>query len=255
MSDLRVYTFAPGWGLPTTGPFALKLLAWLAHAGIAHRRVTENRAARGPLGKSPWIEFEGRRMGDSDAIIRHLAARHGLADPTAVPDAAAARADALKTAFEERFHQVLEWELFLHPAGRAGIGRFIAEQMPPVVAPLITAQMARHFRRQLHARGIGRLPESEVAAIGCRQLDALALWLEDSRGLIGGEAPVLADFAVWGQVAPMLAWPMATPVAEHARSLAPVVAWHTRMRAGLASTDAATAVGVGRARPGLAPAG
>lgn len=255
MSDLRVYAFAPGWGLPSTGPFALKLLAWLSHAGIAHSRVTENRAGRGPLGKSPWIEFEGRRMGDSDAIIRHLAARHGLADPTAVTDAASARADALKTAFEERFHQVLEWELFVTPQGRAGIGQIVAEQAPRVLAPLITAQMARHFRRQLHARGIGRLPAAEVAAIGFRQLDGLAHWLEDTGGLIGGDAPVLADFAVWGQVAPMLAWPMATPVGDHAKRLAPLLAWHTRMRAGLAPAETAAGATIGRGLAGLAPAG
>ena len=27
--DLKVFTFSPAWGLPTSGPFALKLLKWL----------------------------------------------------------------------------------------------------------------------------------------------------------------------------------------------------------------------------------
>jgi hypothetical protein len=30
MATLKVFTFAPDWGLPTVGPFALKLLACLS---------------------------------------------------------------------------------------------------------------------------------------------------------------------------------------------------------------------------------
>ena len=56
MEPLVVFTFAPAWGLPSTGPFALKLLAWLDHNGIDYRQEIENRSDRGPMGKSPWIE-------------------------------------------------------------------------------------------------------------------------------------------------------------------------------------------------------
>ena len=41
MSKLRVFTFASDWGLPTVGPFALKLLAWLVLAGVPYEQVTE----------------------------------------------------------------------------------------------------------------------------------------------------------------------------------------------------------------------
>ena len=41
-STIRVFTFSPGWGLPTNGPFALKLLAWLELAGIPYEQVVEN---------------------------------------------------------------------------------------------------------------------------------------------------------------------------------------------------------------------
>lgn len=239
MDELRVFIFAPNWGLPSMGPFALKLLAWLNAAGLPYVEVIENRADKGPLGKSPWIEQGGRRMGDSDAIIRHLAKLHGMPDPTAVNNAAAARADALKIAFEERFHQILEWELFVHPAGGAEMRRIIAADLPPVIGPLAFAHLARHLRRQLHARGIVRLPAAEIEVIGRRQLEALALCLEAGQGWLVDDGPGLADCAVWGQVAPMLAWPMATPVAAHAKRLAPLRDWHDRITARLFSRQPA----------------
>jgi glutathione S-transferase len=229
MSDLRVFTFAPDWGLPTTGPFALKLLAWLNHAGIPYRQVIENRPDKGPLGKSPWIEHDGRIMGDSGAIIRHLALHQGMADPAEVVTADMAYRDALVIAFEERFHQVLEWELFVHPQGAAAMRRFVISQLPPVLGSLVFRQMQRHFARQLHARGIARLAPAEIADSGRRMLDGLALCLSGGARWLGGDAPALADFAVWGQVAPPLCWPMPTPVAKHAKTLEPLAEWHSRI--------------------------
>ncbi|MCC5969646.1 MAG: hypothetical protein JJU15_06825 [Pararhodobacter sp.] len=226
MEALRVYIFAPAWGLPSSGPFALKLLAWLSHAGIPYQAVVENRPNRGPQGKSPWITEGAQTLGDSDAIISHLALKHGMPDPTRIYTAEDACRDAMKLAFEERFHQILEWELFLHPEGFDGMQRYISALAPPVIGGLILRQMRRHFRHQLRARGVGRHAPEQIAAMGRRQLDALALCLDKGGGWLGKDGPALADFACWGQVAPLLAWPMATPVASHAKSLPALENWH-----------------------------
>lgn len=231
MSDLRVFTFSPLWGLPTSGPFALKLLAWLDHAGIDYRQCLEDRSDKGPQGKSPWIETGEIRMGDSDAIIRFLAARHGLADPLAVKTPDEARNDMMKTAFEERFHQILEWELFVHPDGYAGMRSAIRTLAPPLLGGVVAFHLRRHFTRQLHARGMARHSPETIADTGRRMLDGLVLCLEAGGGWLGQGGPSLADFAVWGQVAPMLAWPMQTPVAAHAKAQPVLNDWHGRIMA------------------------
>jgi len=229
MAELRVFTFSPAWGLPSAGPFALKLLAWLGANGIAHEQVIENRPAKGPLGKSPWIEIAGRRIGDSEAIVAELAARHGLARPAPGDGPEAAAAHAFRTAFEEHFHQVLEWELFLHPAGAAGMRALLRAELPAFAVALAFPLMRRGFARQLHARGIARLAPERIAEAGRRDLDALEAHLA-GRAFLNGTAPDLDDFAVWGQVAPLLAWPMPTAVAGHARTLARVSDWAGRVR-------------------------
>ncbi len=230
MEPLRVFTFSPAWGLPTAGPFALKLLAWLNHNGIDYHQVFEDRSDRGPLGKSPWIEQGNLRLGDSDAIIRHLAAQHGLPDPILCENAGQARNLGLRIAFEERFHQILEWELFVHPEGRREVRSMVLAQTPPIVGQLVFASMARHFARQLHARGIGRLQPEQIADEGRRLLDALALCLQGRDNWLDEAGPGITDFAVWGQVAPLIAWPMKSPVADHAKSLPQLRDWHDRMR-------------------------
>lgn len=231
MSELRVFTFSPAWGLPTSGPFALKLLAWLDHAGIPYRHCHEDRSDKGPLGKSPWIETGDTRMGDSDAIIRFLARRHGLSDPLQARTAAEVRNDMMKTAFEERFHQILEWELFVHPAGFAEMRRMIRALAPPFMGSAVAFHLRRHFSRQLHARGMARHSPEFIADTGQQMLDGLAACLDSGDGWLGEGAPSLADLAVWGQVAPMLAWPMDTPVARHAKEHPVLNDWHGRIMA------------------------
>jgi glutathione S-transferase len=78
MATLRVFIFAPDWGLPTVGPFALKLLAWLELAGLPYEQVFEANPRKGPKGKNPWIELDGERIGDSEVIIDLLRKRHAI---------------------------------------------------------------------------------------------------------------------------------------------------------------------------------
>ena len=67
MTTLRVFTFTPDWGLPSAGPFAIKLLAWLELAGIRHEQVIEDN----PRG------LDGEPIGDTELIIDLLSKRYG----------------------------------------------------------------------------------------------------------------------------------------------------------------------------------
>ena len=68
-----------------------------------------------------------------------------------------------------------------------------------------------------------------IAQKGRADLDALEVFLADKRFLLT-ERPTSADTAVFGLVAPMVYWPMETPVATHARSLPRVKGYCDRMR-------------------------
>lgn len=231
MSTLQVYAFAPDWGLPTVGPFALKLFAWLGLHGIAFDHRVENNAGKGPQGKSPWIEEDGRRLGDSDAIIAHLSRRRGIANDEGLSAAKAGAGHAWKRCFEDHFHQVLEWELFVHPEGASYMDRWIRKDLPPVVGGLVARSVARHLARQLHARGIARHDAEEVAARGRADIDSFAAFLGGSLSFLGGDRPCVADLSVFGQIAPMVHWPMRTPVAQHARKVPEIVAYCDRVAA------------------------
>lgn len=229
MVDLTVVTFNPAWGLPTTGPFALKLLKWLDLAGVPYRQRFEERAEKGPKGKNPWIELEGERIGDTEIIIALLVKRHGFDIDAGLPAGLLARNHAIRRMVEEHFHQVLEWELFVHPAGRVYVREAVGRLgIPSIVGGLVAASVCGHFERQLKARGIGRHSPELIVQKGIADLDALADLLADTP-FFGGNRPAMADIAVYGLLAPMAKWPMRTPVAEELKRRPKLIGFVERM--------------------------
>jgi glutathione S-transferase len=240
LEGLRVFAFPAAWGLPTNGPFALALLAWLELAGLRYELVEEANAAKGPKRKSPWIELGGETIGDSGVIIRHLAERTGVRLDDWLDPRQRAVALAFSRSAEEHLHQIVEYELFVLEAGWQEMRRLVRKVLPPVVASVLGKGLRRHFIKQLYARGVARHEPEEVARQGREHLDAIATVLGDKPWLFG-DRPTVADTAVFGQVATLVFAPFDTPVATHARSLENLATWCERIRGELFSTLRAAA--------------
>jgi glutathione S-transferase len=204
-------------------------LAWLRLAGIPYEQTVEENPRKGPKGKNPWIELDGERIGDSEIIIDLLTRRYGVNLDEGLTAEQMSLGHAWRRTFEEHFHQVLEWELMLHPVGAGWLRRRLGLQMPSLIVSPVFLMLQSHFRRQLYARGIARHAPEVIAEKGRADLNAIAAFLGD-RPFLLGERPTSADTAVFGLLAPMVYWPMATPVASHAKSLANLAAYCERMR-------------------------
>ncbi|MFN4129408.1 MAG: glutathione S-transferase C-terminal domain-containing protein [Paracoccaceae bacterium] len=230
MTSVRVFTFSNLFdGLPAGGPFDLKLLAWLNLAGVPYEHAFQDDTRKGPKGKNPWIELDGERIGDTEIIIQKLGQRFGVDIDANLPAADAATAHGWRRTFEEHFHQIFEWELLAHPEGAAFMKDFVRGQMPPILGHAAFMMMQRGMARQLHARGIARHSPDIIAAKGKHDIDALSAFLGDRPFLVANR-PVTADAAVFGQLAPMMVWPMRTPVSQYLRGITNVAAYVDRMR-------------------------
>jgi glutathione S-transferase len=229
-SRIRVYTFSALWEkLPAGGPFDLKLLSWLSLAGIPYEQVFQDDTRKGPKRKNPWVELDGVPIGDTEIIIDLLSRQFDVDLDEGLTPEQKAIGHAWRRGFEEHFHQVLEWELFVHPAGAAFIKAGMEKTMPPVIGRIVFKMMQRQMRLQLYARGIARHAPEMIEQKGRADIDALSAFLGDKPFLLT-DRPVLADTAVFGLLAPMVYWPMATPVAQYARNVPNIMAYCDRMR-------------------------
>lgn len=195
---IKLFTFSSGWGLPffTGAPFPLKLGTWLRMAGLPFDVVIANDPGKGPKGKSPWIEYDGVRMGDSSLIIEFLEERFGI-DLDAHLDAhQRALSLSVQRMLEEHYHQCFEHQLFFGRGGEERLREFAAT-LPVFLRWLVPALMKRAFSKQLYERGMGRHSEDVIIAQGKADLDALAELLGDQPYFLG-DRPSSIDACVFG---------------------------------------------------------
>ena len=214
---IKVFTFPAGFGLPTVGPFGLKLIACLSMLGVPYELVPEADARKGPKRKSPWIEDGDVRMGDTELILAHLARTRGVSLDADLAPAVAARGHSLRRMLEEGFHQIFEHELIMDDAGFAVLADVLRPTMPGFVFPIVGRMMRRSLGRHLYERGIGRYAASEIEALGRADVDALVGFLGDQPFFLG-DAPSKADAIAFGMLAPMVKSGLPTPVARYVRA-------------------------------------
>jgi glutathione S-transferase len=228
---IKLYAFGTGWGVPfaTAAPFPLKLATWLRMAGLPFDFVVANDPSKGPKGKSPWIEYDSVRMGDSSLIIEHLKQRFGIDLDAHVDPAQRALALAVQRMLEEHYHQCFEHQFFF---GRGGEERLhaLAATFPVPLRWLVPTVLKRGFAKQLHARGMGRHPEEVIVAQGRADLDALAELLGENPYFLGSR-PASIDACVFGFLGVSLYVAGDNPLYRYAASLENLLRYCERMRA------------------------
>ncbi|AKU92536.1 glutathione S-transferase family protein [Vulgatibacter incomptus] len=216
-SALRLYTFSPAFGLPTAGPFGLKLEVCLRMLDVPYERVVADNSRKGPKRKSPWIEDGGVRLGDTELILRYLEQRYGKVLDRGLDPDQRSRAHVLRKMLEEHFHQVFEYELLVRDDGWAAMKRHLSAAIPPLALAVAGPIIRRGFRRHLFERGIARHSADEIEALGKADIDALATWLGDREWFVADE-PTKADATALGLLAVTVRSGLPGPVCTYARS-------------------------------------
>jgi glutathione S-transferase len=227
---IKVYQFAPAFGLPNASPFCMKLETYLRMAGLPFELVNDGNVMKAPKGKLPYIDDGGTRLGDTHFIIEYLKARYG--DPL---DAGMSPRDrALATAFERLLEEDLYWAVvhtrWVMDEGWQKTRRAFFGALPVPLRWLLPPLARRGLRAELRGHGMGRHSEDEIFAIGRRDIDALADFLADKPFMLG-EQPRSLDASAHAFLANLLWAPVDSPIQRHARARPTLEAYCQRMRA------------------------
>ncbi|MDP2305624.1 MAG: glutathione S-transferase family protein [Pseudomonadota bacterium] len=226
---LIVHQPPPVWGLASAGPFCVKLQAWLRLAGIPYD-VGAADPHKGPKGKVPWIEDGGVRLGDSELIIAHLAAKHrvdldGWLDPRQQ-----ATARLVRRTLEEATYFSLVYSRWIEDENWTHYAPYFLGLFPPVVGSVVVPMIRRKVRAALHAQGTGRHARDDIHAMANADFDAVATILGDNVYLLG-ERPSSVDATVYAFTHSILAFPRETPISSHVRTHPALVAYVDRFHA------------------------
>lgn len=218
MGQLTVFHLPGAWGLPSVSPFCLKLDAVLRMAGVEHESVTANTPFGGPKGKAPWIEHDGRKVGDSTLIILYLKEHLGI-DPNAhLTEEQRGLALAIQRLIDEDLYWAMVYDRWVRPENWALLKSTVLGGIPAPVRAIMAPIARRGVMRQLKGHGMGCHSEAEIVAIGTRDIAALAAILRDQPYFFG-EPPSEVDAVAYGQLANIqlveFASPLRAAIASH----------------------------------------
>lgn len=229
VSDLIVHHLAGAWGLPTVSPFCLKLDAFLRITGIPHKAVTAATPFAAPKRKAPWIEHEGKSIGDSSFIIDYLRTRFKVDPDSALTPGQRATSHALKRLIEENLYWTMVYDRWIVDANWKIFRDVVLSGVPVPVRHAIAPVARRGVRRQLRGHGIGLHSGEEIHAIGRRDIVALADFLGD-KPFFMGDHPTEIDATAYGQLANIMNAPIVSSVKDDALSRPNLVAFNQRFK-------------------------
>jgi glutathione S-transferase len=215
LSELVVHQLPGGWGLPSISPFCLKLEAYLRIVDIPFRTVIDATPFRGPKRKLPWIEHEGKKVGDSGFIIEYLECQFGCDPNTGLSAEERAIARSMQRLIEENLYWTLIYDRWMVEDNWRSFRNIVLGKVPIPIRQVIAPVARRGVRRQLEGHGIGRHSRDEIHAIGRKDIGAIADFLGDKPFLMGGTATEI-DAIAYGFLANIVNVPIASPIKDHA---------------------------------------
>ena len=232
MITLCQFTTEPVWGI-NPSPFCMKVENYLKLSRLPYR-TQSTLPMKAPKGKLPYIiEEDGRAIPDSGQIIAHLEATRGAPLDGGLSPAERARGHLIRRTCEESLFFVALYSRWFDEPGWSVLKPLFFGRMAPPLKWIIPAVVRRGLRRDLLGQGTLRHARDDIYALGCADLDALAVALGDQPFFLG-DRPTSVDACVHAFVANILKAPIETPLKAQAANLPGLVGFTERMNERLA---------------------
>ncbi len=223
---ITLYGSGPHFGLPDASPFVSKAEILIKMSGVPYTKAKAN-FSKAPKGKIPYIEENGKLLGDSTFIRLHLEKEHGAKfDGNLTPEEKAI-AYAFQTLCEEHLYWAIVDARWMVKSNFEKGPKTFFDDAPVPMRPFIIAMLSRSVKRTLKGQGLGRHTRAEIELLAKRDLDALSAFLGSKPFLMGAE-PCGADASVWSSVASTFCPIFDTPIRYHAETLANLIAYRDR---------------------------
>lgn len=225
---ITLYTFGAAFGLPDASPFVIKAHVLLKMAGQPYQTNAKG-FGKAPKGKLPFIDDAGTVVADSTFIRWHLESKLGLDFDQGLSPEQRGVAWAVEKMLEDNLYWIgVHWR-WMDAANFAKVAAVFFKPVPAPLRGMVQSLVRRRVRKSLHAQGMGRHSEADMARIGRRGVEALAALLGDKPYLMGDQ-PCSTDammFAILtSALCPHFESPMKQEVGRHAN----LVAYEARMR-------------------------
>lgn len=228
---IKLYQFAPAFGLPNASPFCMKLETYLRMSKLPFEIAPFdlNQLKNAPKGKMPYIEDQGQLICDTSFIIEHLQSRYGDSLDSWLSVEQKAVALAFQRLMEENLYWAVVHSRWVEAPGWAQTKIAFFDQLPPPLKWIVPPLARRGLIKEMHGQGMGRHQATEIHAIGQRDISALADFLGDKPYLMG-QQPSSIDATAYAFLANLIWVPVESALKKHAQKYPQFESYCQRMR-------------------------
>jgi glutathione S-transferase len=222
-----LYGAGEGFGLPEISPYVAKTEVQLKMAGLAYRKA-RGTPQEAPKGQMPYIEHDGRRIGDSTFIRGYLERTFGLDFDEGLDPRQRAEAWAIERMLENHLCWFGVQGRWLIPENFAkGPAQFF-ERVPEEIRQRVREEGLERVRGVVHGVGVTRHTEPEMLALATRSLAALDVVLGEQAYLFGTR-PCGVDATAFGVLGFLLSPHFESPLRRQAERFERLVGYFDRM--------------------------
>ena len=186
----RLLVFPAAFGLASASPFAHKAMILLGMSGL-DCEVRNGNPMRAPKGKLPVLVDDNATVPDSTFIRLHIEEKYGVDFDEGLSPAERAVSRAFVTMVEEHLYWALVHARWFDAANAERVREVFFGAVPAPFRPLVFALVRRQIGQQLRGHGMGRHSGDEIASLGARDLEALAVQLGDKPFIMGSRPTAL----------------------------------------------------------------
>ena len=230
---ITLYTTPPLWGLPSISPPCMKLETWLRIAKLPYKRVTEINLAEAPKGKVPYIDYQGKRIGDSTLIIEMFKEKEGIDLDRGLTASERAISLAFRRMLKEnvywgvieiRYNVEENWRVY-----REVIASMLLPRTPPKEWEPQIEQFGENIRNQMYGHGMGRHSSKEIFQIISADFQALSDFLAD-KPFFMGDQPTTLDATAYAYIGNVIKPPLPSPIFDYVIQLENLCQHYERVR-------------------------
>ena len=183
---ITLHTFGPQFQLPDPSPFVHKADVLLRISGLPYKTCIGD-LRRAPKGKMPFIEEDGKLLGDSTLIRLHLEQKYGVDFDKHLTPQQKGAAWAIEKMLEDHLYWAIVNERWMDDENFDRGPRHFFNAAPAPLRGLIAGMVRRKVRKNLHAHGLGRHTNAEITALAARAIEATANVMGENTYLMGAE--------------------------------------------------------------------
>lgn len=194
-NEIILYGFGEAFGTADVSPFVTKVEILLKMAGLAYRIDTSKRPSQGPKKKLPYIEDNGRAVGDSTLIRFYLENVYGVDFDKNVSDIRIASAYMAEKYIEHDFYYSALHNRWMDDENYTKRIKPFFAGIPALIRPVILRTLRRSVRKTLYRQGTGRLSQEEREILAVRAFSSLDALLGDAP-YFGGDVTCGSDASI-----------------------------------------------------------